>query len=280
MAQGNLGRGDANMTISDGNHEVAKIIKDLEERIADLEEGGDDDSTPQPIRTYYESVLVADSIAAITETQLDVAYWGDENSGWSTSSWGDGDYSGSPTWTTVDSFEDGDGSDWGGYGWSIDDALAYDGQYSALITDDWGNLVKTDHPFEHEDPPLRLVFQWPAGETVGGFQFTFADSSDNRYYVLITDTMELYHHDKVDGTYSQLDTEPVSIVADQWYELVIDFGFWNSTEVGATVTDLSDGTETSVDSDYRPVDPGSWQILKNDAGGSVRADYIQQMETY
>lgn len=76
------------MTHRDPNHEIARIIKRHEQRIADLEERGRGETTPILLRTLRERINVDDSGLTIREQQLEPARWNNETAGWKTSTWG------------------------------------------------------------------------------------------------------------------------------------------------------------------------------------------------
>lgn len=76
------------MTRRNDNHRVAKIIKGLEQRIADLEEKDRTESTPNLLRSLTDRVTVTDTISNVREKQLDTAQWNNDDDGWRTSTWG------------------------------------------------------------------------------------------------------------------------------------------------------------------------------------------------
>ena len=73
----------------DDNHKVAKIIKGLEQRIADLEEQDRQESTPNLLRLLIDQVTADDTLNAPREHTLTTGEWNDsEETGWRTSTWG------------------------------------------------------------------------------------------------------------------------------------------------------------------------------------------------
>lgn len=78
------------MTKTDPNHRIAAIIKDLEERIANLEEQDRSTSTPNLLRTQRASVVVNDGQTTTTTHSLSAATYQqiNETGGWGTSTWG------------------------------------------------------------------------------------------------------------------------------------------------------------------------------------------------
>lgn len=76
------------MTHRDADHQIAEIIKGLEERIADLEGKDRAETTPILLRTIIDRIDVNDSVGTIREQQLQTAKWNNEEAGWQTSTWG------------------------------------------------------------------------------------------------------------------------------------------------------------------------------------------------
>lgn len=80
------------MVLTDDDHEAARIIKELEQRVADLEEQSR--STPKPnfLITEREQIGVGDRIGEVTVHELTTAMWDDEEGGgWDTGTWSDYD---------------------------------------------------------------------------------------------------------------------------------------------------------------------------------------------
>lgn len=76
------------MNITDDDHKVARIIKDLEERISDLEETSRDRDSANPLITVYDGLGVGDRLAAVDTHGLETGEWNAAGSGWQTSTWG------------------------------------------------------------------------------------------------------------------------------------------------------------------------------------------------
>lgn len=82
------------MTYTDDNHQVARILKDFDERLSNLEEKSRSSTNPNLLRTLYDRVEVADGVITITEADLTTARWnwnaepGETDGGWQTATWG------------------------------------------------------------------------------------------------------------------------------------------------------------------------------------------------
>lgn len=74
------------MKITDDNHKVSRIIKDLEERISDLEETSRDRDSANPLITVYDGIGVGDRVDGVQEHTLEAGTW--DNKGWRTATWG------------------------------------------------------------------------------------------------------------------------------------------------------------------------------------------------
>lgn len=74
------------MTITDDNHDIARIIKDIEARVSDLERSGGGQTTPNLLRTEDDRVTVGDSLVSVNQIDLSTATW--DNKGWRTATWG------------------------------------------------------------------------------------------------------------------------------------------------------------------------------------------------
>lgn len=74
------------MALIDENHDVARIIKDLEERVTDLERSGGSQSTPNLLRSETDRATVKDVYPTVTTTDLATGEW--DGDGWRTSTWG------------------------------------------------------------------------------------------------------------------------------------------------------------------------------------------------
>lgn len=75
------------MKLTDDNHKVARLIKDLEQRVSDLEEASRETSRANPLVTVYDTVGVGDRFAGMTTHDLGTAGTWNET-GWNTSAWG------------------------------------------------------------------------------------------------------------------------------------------------------------------------------------------------
>lgn len=73
------------MTITDDDHDIARIIKDLEQRVADLERSGGGQTTPNLLRTESDRVTVGDSLDSINARNVETGLW--DSTGWDTSTW-------------------------------------------------------------------------------------------------------------------------------------------------------------------------------------------------
>lgn len=79
------------MPIKDDDHETARIIKDLEQRIADLEEQLRSDSTPNILISTTDQCAVSDSVRNVRERTINDLEWNADHTGstgWNTDSWG------------------------------------------------------------------------------------------------------------------------------------------------------------------------------------------------
>lgn len=74
------------MTLTDDEHKAARIIRELERRISDLEEESRSAPTPNLLVTVSETVGVGDRLDAVTEREMTTGQW--NATGWRTSSWG------------------------------------------------------------------------------------------------------------------------------------------------------------------------------------------------
>lgn len=76
------------------NHRVARIIKQLEERISDLEEKDRSTTTPTLLRTVTDGLVCGEGTITVTSKSLSTARWSspstsdDDDSGWRTATWG------------------------------------------------------------------------------------------------------------------------------------------------------------------------------------------------
>lgn len=79
------------MPIKDDDHETARIIKDLEQRIADLEEQLRSDSTPNILISTTDQFAVSDSVRNVRERTVGDLTWSADHTGstgWMTDAWG------------------------------------------------------------------------------------------------------------------------------------------------------------------------------------------------
>lgn len=79
------------MPLKDDNHETARIIKDLERRIADLEEQLRSDSTPNILTSVSDETAVDDNVSSVRERTIGDLEWNADHTGstgWNTDAWG------------------------------------------------------------------------------------------------------------------------------------------------------------------------------------------------
>lgn len=76
------------MTITDDDHDVARIIKELERRISDLEEQSRSSRNPNILVTESDRILIGDRVDAVRVRQVGTMEWGSDTSGWTTDAWG------------------------------------------------------------------------------------------------------------------------------------------------------------------------------------------------
>lgn len=74
------------MPINDDDHRVAKIIKDLEERVSDLEGTSRDRRQTNPLVTVYDSLGLGDRVAFNSHDLEARGTW--NNPGYQTAGWG------------------------------------------------------------------------------------------------------------------------------------------------------------------------------------------------
>lgn len=82
------------MTLLDEDQRVAAIIKDLEDRISDLEEASRSSTTPNPLITERDRVVVGDRVASVSSSTVETLEWNDDPSvatagGWGRAGWGE-----------------------------------------------------------------------------------------------------------------------------------------------------------------------------------------------
>lgn len=129
------------MTRNDDDHKVARIIKGLEERIANLEETDRSSSIPTLLRTKTDRVTVSDPTPTVTETQLQRARWNDysTSTGYQNAGYQGGGYTGVtfPDGTSSGS-DSTSGFGEGGYGGDVYGTGSSDsGSGSGIATTAW-----------------------------------------------------------------------------------------------------------------------------------------------
>lgn len=75
------------MPLNDDQHRVARRIKDLEQRLSDLEQQSRSTDTPNMLLTLEDSVGLGDGVESVRQHDLQPARWGE--TGWATSTWSD-----------------------------------------------------------------------------------------------------------------------------------------------------------------------------------------------
>lgn len=87
------------MTRRNEDHEVAKIIKGLEKRLADLEEKDRSSATPNLLRTVRDQVVADDSDITVVEHTLETGLWSrySPSGGYGEGGYGEGGYGESET---------------------------------------------------------------------------------------------------------------------------------------------------------------------------------------
>lgn len=81
------------MTLLDDDQRVAAIIKDLEQRIADLEETSRSSTTPNPLLSEYDRVTVGDRVVSVSSEPIGAFEWNDDpttpasGNGWDRGAW-------------------------------------------------------------------------------------------------------------------------------------------------------------------------------------------------
>lgn len=74
------------MTLTDDNHRTARLIKDIEQRVSDLEQRSRSSETPNILITTADRAGTADRVDTVRSQDLVRATWGGR--GWRTSTWG------------------------------------------------------------------------------------------------------------------------------------------------------------------------------------------------
>jgi hypothetical protein len=73
------------MPLNDDNHQAARRVKDLEERVSDLEQQSRSTETPNILTTLYDEVGLGDSVEDVQTHHMETGRWGE--TGWAVSSW-------------------------------------------------------------------------------------------------------------------------------------------------------------------------------------------------
>lgn len=76
------------MSITNDDHEAARIIKDLEDRVSDLEETSRETVTPNLLITVDDTATVDDAVSEVRSPSVESLLWNSDATGWNTSSWG------------------------------------------------------------------------------------------------------------------------------------------------------------------------------------------------
>lgn len=76
------------MSITNDDHEAARIIKALEARVSDLEETSRETVTPNLLVTVDDTATVADAVTEVRSPTVETLLWNSDATGWNTSSWG------------------------------------------------------------------------------------------------------------------------------------------------------------------------------------------------
>lgn len=74
------------MTLTDDDHRTARLIKDIEQRVSDLEQRSRSTETPNILITVTGQVGSDDRVDSVRSQDLARATWGGR--GWRTSTWG------------------------------------------------------------------------------------------------------------------------------------------------------------------------------------------------
>lgn len=75
------------MTLNDDYHETARILREHERRLNDIEEASRGTVTPNYLVTITDGVTVDDEVARVTANTVEAAAWDDESSGWDEGAW-------------------------------------------------------------------------------------------------------------------------------------------------------------------------------------------------
>ncbi|ELY91479.1 hypothetical protein C484_10641 [Natrialba taiwanensis DSM 12281] len=74
------------MPLNDDNHRATRKIKDLDERVSNLEQKSRSTETPTFLVTLSDQLGIGDRIDSVDELTMTTGQW--DNTGWRTSSWG------------------------------------------------------------------------------------------------------------------------------------------------------------------------------------------------
>ena len=70
------------MVLTDDNHAVARKLKELEEQVADLQEGARSDQAPNILISAGDEVGTADSVTAVIERDIEPLRYQDTDTGY------------------------------------------------------------------------------------------------------------------------------------------------------------------------------------------------------
>lgn len=79
------------MPLKDEQHKLARIVKDLDRRLSNIEETSRTAPTPNLLTSVNDTVAVDDSVATVRSKAVEPLLWGGgpaDDRGWGTSSWG------------------------------------------------------------------------------------------------------------------------------------------------------------------------------------------------
>lgn len=76
------------MPLKDDEHRTARYIKDLEQRISDLEEHLRSDSTPDILVRTSDEIAVDDTVSSVRERTIGTLRWSDDATGFNVDAWG------------------------------------------------------------------------------------------------------------------------------------------------------------------------------------------------
>lgn len=75
------------MTIQDDYHETARILREHERRLNDIEEASRGTVTPNYLVTLTDGVTVGDSVTRVAANTVTDAAWDDDAAGWDEGAW-------------------------------------------------------------------------------------------------------------------------------------------------------------------------------------------------